>query len=89
MTRGRDEIVQMVNATFADLFELPPDDLTPEKEVFKDLGLDSLDIVDLMVGLQSRFGISLRQNKEIRNIVTLNDVYDFFTALEARKDSAE
>ncbi len=74
----REEIVEAVNATFVEMLEVPEEDLKPEKEIFKDLGLDSLDMVDLMIGLQRRFGVSLRQNEEIRKIVTLGDVYEFF-----------
>ena len=47
----------------------------------KDLELDSLDIVDMIVGLQQKFGIMLRDNPEIRNVRTLGDVYDFFEKL--------
>jgi len=40
-----------------------------------------LDIVDMMVGLQRTFGISLRQNEELRQIVTLGDLHAFFLKL--------
>lgn len=80
----REEIVEAVNATFVEMLEVPEEELKPEKEIFKDLGLDSLDMVDLMIGLQRRFGVSLRQNEEIRKIVTLGDVYDFFVNMEAK-----
>ena len=79
----REEIVDAVNSTFTEMLEVPAEELAPEKEIFKDLGLDSLDMVDLMIGLQRKFGISLRQNEEIRKIVTLGDVYEFFVRLEA------
>jgi hypothetical protein len=39
-----------------------------------------------MVGLQRRFGVSLRENEEIRKVVTLGDVYEFFVRLEAKRD---
>ena len=42
-------------------------------------------MVDLMIGLQRKFGISLRQNEEIRKIVTLGDVHAFFERLEAKR----
>lgn len=80
----REEIIEAVNATFIEMLEVPKEDLSPEKEIFKDLGLDSLDMVDLMIGLQRRFGVSLRQNEEIRQIVTLGDVYEFFVRMEAK-----
>ena len=80
----REEIVAAVNHTFTEMLEVPPEELSPEKEMFKDLGLDSLDMVDLMIGLQRKFGVSLRQNEEIRKIVTLGDVYRFFEKMEAQ-----
>ena len=45
-------------------------------EIFADLGLDSLDIVDLLVELHKTFGIALRNNEEVRKVRTLGDVYD-------------
>jgi len=77
----KEKIIKAVNGVFTKYFELPEKDLTPEKEIFAGLGLDSLDIVDLMVGLQEQFGVSLRQNEEIRKVRTLGDVYAFFEKL--------
>ncbi|MEI3040279.1 MAG: phosphopantetheine-binding protein [Victivallales bacterium] len=85
----REEIITAVNNTFTEMLEVPPEELAPEKEIFKDLGLDSLDMVDLMIGLQRKFGVSLRQNEEIRKIVTLGDVYNFFEKMEAQLRGGE
>ena len=73
----REEIIQLVNAVFVDQFEIPAEKLTPDKNLFADFGLDSLDIVDLLVELHKTFGIALRNNEEVRNVRTLGDVYDF------------
>ena len=78
----REEIVEAVNAAFEEM-EIPREELTPEKEFFKDLGLDSLDMVDLMISLQRKFGVQLRQNEEIKKVRTLGDVYDFFEKNQA------
>ena len=78
---NREEIMQAVNSIFIDRFELEEAELTPEKTIADDLQLDSLDIVDMIVGLQQKFGINLRENKEIRNVRTLGDVYDLFEKL--------
>ena len=40
-------------------------------------------MVDLMIGLQRKFGISLRDNEEIKQVRTLGDVYDFFEKNQA------
>jgi len=79
----REEIVRAVNSIFVERFELDASELTPEKNIIMDLELDSLDIVDMIVGLQQKFGIMLRDNKDIRNVKTLNDVYDVFEKLVA------
>ena len=77
----REEIIKAVNSIFVDRFELDEGDLTPDKSIANDLQLDSLDIVDMIVGLQQKFGINLRENKEIRNVRTLGDVYALFEKL--------
>ncbi len=73
---NREKIIQLINKIFVDKFELDPEDLTPEKKIFEDLELDSLDIVDLITGLQHTFQIPLRDNKDLLQIRTLQDVYD-------------
>jgi acyl carrier protein len=73
---NREKIIQSINKIFVDKFELDPKDLTPEKKIFEDLELDSLDIVDLITGLQHTFQIPLRDNKDLLHIRTLQDVYD-------------
>lgn len=80
----REEIIEAVNAAFEDM-EIPAEELTPEKEFFKDLGLDSLDMVELMISLQRKFGIQLRQNEEIKKVRTLKDIYDFFEKMDAER----
>ena len=77
----RNEIVKMVNSIFVERFEMEEADLSPDKKIIEDLQLDSLDLVDMIVGLQQKFGIMLRDNPEIRNVRTLGDVYDFFEKL--------
>ena len=73
---NREKIIQLIHKIFVDKFELDPKDLTPEKKIFEDLELDSLDIVDLITGLQHTFQIPLHDNKDLLQIKTLQDVYD-------------
>ena len=78
---NREEIIKAVNSIFIERFEMDESELTPEKRIADDLQLDSLDIVDMIVGLQQRFKINLRENKDIRNVRTLDDVYNLFEQL--------
>ncbi len=78
---NQEEIVSAVNSIFIDRFELEESELAPEKKLVDDLQLDSLDMVDMIVGLQQKFGINLRDNKDIRQVRTLDDVYALFEKL--------
>ena len=78
MNLTRDEIIEAVNNALINEMELSPDELSPEKTFFEDLGLDSIDMVDLIIGLQRKFGVSLQEDDEIKKVRTLGDVYDFF-----------
>jgi acyl carrier protein len=60
----------------------------PEAHIFTDLGLDSLDIVDLVVALQSSFGVKIRNEEKVRDIRTLQDLYTFIASIKS-EDSAK
>ncbi|OGV37393.1 MAG: hypothetical protein A2020_15050 [Lentisphaerae bacterium GWF2_45_14] len=69
-----EELKKKIKEVFVEYFEIPEEDLLDDKLLFDDLGLDSLDIVDLIVGLQKKFKFDLRQHSGIQQIRTLGDV---------------
>jgi len=79
----KDEIIAMVNEVFVEEFEIEADALKPDAQIFQELGLDSLDIVDLIVALQKKFGVNFRSDERIREIRTLSDLYGFIETLTA------
>jgi acyl carrier protein len=84
------EIIEKTNRVFDESFEIEKERLRPDAHIFNDLGLDSLDIVDLVVALQKSFGINIRNEEKIRDIRTLQDVYEFIFTIknaEGGKDS--
>jgi len=81
----KEEIIGIVNSVFEELFEVPPEKITPNARIFDELGLDSLDTVDLIVALQKRFKIQIREDERVRTIRTLNDIYEFILTLEQEK----
>jgi acyl carrier protein len=72
-----EEIIARTNTVFEESFEIEKERLLPEAHIFIDLGLDSLDIVDLIVALQTAFGVKIRTDEKVREIRTLGDVYRF------------
>ena len=71
------EIIALIDRSIAEEFELDPGGMTPEKTLFGDLGLDSLDIVDLVVVLEAAFKFKIREEESIRSIRTLGDIHAF------------
>ena len=78
---NKEDVIRRVNEVFEKNFEIAPDKLKPEAHIFNDLGLDSLDIVDLVVALQKQFGVTIRDDERVRNIRTLGDVHNFIVLL--------
>jgi acyl carrier protein len=78
-----DEIISMTNEVFEESFEIEREKLLPNMHIFEDLGLDSLDVVDLVVALQQKFGVKIRSDERIMDVRTLGDVYTLIQALKA------
>lgn len=76
------EIINKINKVFEESFEIEKERLVPEAHIFTDLGLDSLDIVDLVVALQNAFGVKIRNEEKVRDIRTLQDIYQFISSLK-------
>lgn len=76
------EIKRRVDEVFVEAFEIPETRLTPDVMIFEDLGIDSLDVVDLVVALQKKFDIRIRDDERVRKIRTLGDIYAFIWTLQ-------
>jgi acyl carrier protein len=81
------EIADITNSVFEESFEIEKERLTPDAHIFNDLGLDSLDIVDLIVALQKSFGIQIRNEERARDIRTLGDVYRFIAEIKGERQA--
>jgi acyl carrier protein len=73
-------IIETVNNALAEEFELEVADMQPEAHLYNDLGLDSLDAVDMVIVLEKAFGRKLRDEQAIREIRTLGDLYAFIAS---------
>lgn len=71
----REKIIQTINEFLVDEFEVDPSVISPEANMKASLDLDSLDYVDLVVIIQSNFGVKL-EGKDFENIHTFEDLYD-------------
>ena len=88
MSLTDDDIYQRVQTIFIEEFELEPEQLVPEATLFDDLGLDSLDAVDMVVALEKEFGVKMKDEESIRSIRTLDDLHKLLLSIHAQmKDS--
>lgn len=71
------QIIEAVNEVFVEEFEIDPGALAPDANIFMNLGLDSLDVVDLIVALQKKFGVKVRNDERVRSVRTLADLYEY------------
>jgi acyl carrier protein len=71
------EIIERIDASLAEEFELERSVMVPEATLFDDLGLDSLDMVDMVIALEQAFKLKIRDEEEIRKIRTLGDIHSF------------
>lgn len=69
------DIFQKVRDALEELFELAPEDITPEAHLYQDLDLDSIDAVDLVVHLQNITGKKIKP-EEFKSVRTVQDVVD-------------
>lgn len=77
MNISKEEIIRQTNEALKKEFELTDAQLTPQANLKDDIGLDSLDAVDMVVVLEQKFGMNIRQGYDLRSIVTLQNLYDF------------
>ena len=71
------EIIEQINSSLAEEFEFDQNEMTPDTTLFEDMGLDSLDVVDLVIVLETAFGMKIREEGAIRKIRTLGDIHTF------------
>lgn len=68
------DIVSKINEILADEFEVELDEIAPELILKDTLSLDSLDYVDLVVLIQSNFGVKLVE-ADFKKVSTFEDFY--------------
>ncbi|MDR2787145.1 MAG: phosphopantetheine-binding protein [Candidatus Accumulibacter sp.] len=75
----RDSAQSLIAGLLAELFEIAPEKITPEADLYQDLDIDSIDAVDLAVEFRKRTGRQLAP-EEFRKIRTVRDIVDTLCA---------
>ncbi|GAA8930144.1 acyl carrier protein [Helicobacter pylori] len=65
-----------IQAVIAEQLNVDAAQVTPETEFVKDLGADSLDVVELIMALEEKFGIEI-PDEQAEKIVNVGDVVKY------------
>ena len=77
---NKEEIIKKVNVFLIDEFEVDGDDIQLEANLKDTLGLDSLDYVDLVVSVESNFGVKLVEV----DFVGIDSFESFYNLIETK-----
>jgi acyl carrier protein len=82
MTISRDDIVKRVDRAILADFDIDEAAMLPDAKLGDDLGLDSLDGIDLVVAIEKAFKehrVTIAEG-DVRKLQTLKDIYDYIEA---------
>jgi acyl carrier protein len=82
MTRG--DIENKIKGFLMEEFEIEGSKISPDARLKNDLGLESLDFVDIAVIVQKEFGLTLK-GEEMTVIHTLQNLYDYIETCTHKK----
>lgn len=73
---NKEEIKNSVNKFLVDELEIEPDRLFDDARLKEDVGIDSLDFVDIVVLVEENFGFKIKA-EEMSEVRTLSQFYDY------------
>ena len=68
------ELDRLINA-IAEVLDLDKDKITADSKFVDDLGADSLDVLEIIMGIEDEFGIEIPTD-HAESIVTVGDAYE-------------
>ena len=82
----REKLLQELKNVLQELFEIPPEKVTPEAKLFEELSLDSIDAIDLVVRLQALTGRRFAP-QDFKAVRTVGDVLDCIEKLVEQNET--
>ncbi|WP_027882505.1 acyl carrier protein [Meiothermus rufus] len=76
-------ILDDVREVIVDKLGVDAEKVVPEARFIEDLGADSLDTVELIMGLEDKFGLEI-SDEEAEKIRTVQDAIDFIQSKQAQ-----
>ena len=80
----RDEALAALREVAVEVLSVEPDAVTEEARFKEDLDADSLDLVELVMGLEERFDIAVPE-EDLENVTTVGQAVDLVLSKVASK----
>jgi acyl carrier protein len=80
----REEALSALREVAVEVLSVEPDQVVEESRFKEDLDADSLDLVELVMGLEERFDISVPE-EDLENVATVGQAVDLVMAKVAAK----
>lgn len=72
----KEEIIKTTNEFLVDEIEIVPEKINDDALLKDDMGIDSLDFVDIVVIVEKHFGFKIKP-EEMADVKTLGDFYNY------------
>ncbi len=79
-----DNIEQEIVSIISDVTGFEKEEITPEKNFFKDLEIDSIKAIEITVAIEKKFKISVR-DEDVPNITTVKQAVELVNNLLQQK----
>ena len=75
----REEIIETTNTILVDEIEIDAEKINDNALLKEDLSIESLDFVDIVALVESRFGFKIKP-EEMKDVRTLSQFYDYIAS---------
>lgn len=79
-----EDIAKEIITIISDVSGFDEEEITPDKNFFKDLEVDSIKAIEITVAIEKKFKISVR-DEDVPNITTVKEAVDLVNKLLAEK----
>lgn len=79
------EDMKKLKSIIADVLNVDPDEITPDTTFADDLGADSLDLYQILMGIEEEYGITVPQ-EQTENITTVAEALELIRKATGEAD---
>ena len=71
---------EKIKSILVDELQLNESDITPEAELVNDLGINSLELADLVMVCEEKFNIEIK-DEDIRKFLTVGEIVEYLSSI--------